>query len=178
MKGIRTSQRQTHERPVKPHTLDRRETKRAIHDALYRSHGHYLTERGTRRLFEDFVSYYRELRGWSPVVALNYDAMARRKRWSEGSIHYCVDVERATKAVLANKPGLMTAWAHLVLGKEVAAEIEKRVVRSVSKRLLANCSKTLKCNGAARKTASQGEDGNIDPTYVIIGVRHRTRGSR
>jgi hypothetical protein len=99
-------------------------------DDVYRNHGDYLTQRSTEQFFKAVISSYRELRGWAPVVSVNHDPMAMRKKWSAGSIHYCVDVEKATRDVLCRTPGLMIAWAHLILGRKVPAAIKKQVIHA------------------------------------------------
>lgn len=94
---------------------------------VFRSARHLERTQQNKRYFEKVIKAYAEFREFQPVVAIDYDPLARSKKLHPAIIHFLADVDMATKRVL-KKRELFRQWELLVAGEEIKPSIAAEII--------------------------------------------------
>lgn len=102
-----------------------------LETGVYSSHAEYQEQKYATQYFKRVIDAYIDVRNTPPVAAISHDPAVINPKLGADLIHYCVDVENATRKSLNNNPALFEQWEKLVCGDAVpnAASIIRKCAK-------------------------------------------------
>jgi hypothetical protein len=93
----------------------------------------------SKLLFYKIVAAYVECKGLSVVSAINIDPNSRTRKQTSDTVHYAIDVQRATEKALNGDPTLEAAWFALAQGHTCDPNAARKVIAACSRLYSARC---------------------------------------